>query len=359
MATIAIVGAGLIGRLMTLQLTDLGHTVSLFDKDNAQGKQSAAFTAAGLLTPYGESLGAESLIVEMGLAALHKWPTLLAKLSEPVEFKHTGSICVSHQQDIGDYQRFCQHIERYYPQSELTRLSHDHLAKLEPNLAERFQGGAFIPNEGVINNHQLLLALHKYLSECTKLTWFENINITQIKPNSVTTEKGDTYTADMVIDTRGTGSDIKNLRPVRGEVIYLHAPAVKITRPIRLMHPRYKLYIAPKADQHYAIGATEIESGDYKPITVQSSLELLSAIYSLHPGFAEASIIHQLSNCRPAFHNNLPRIYSQTGLMQINGLYRHGYLLAPEIVDIAIAQIQLQLNEVTINESKTWDTELC
>ena len=51
------------------------------------------------------------------------------------------------------------------------------------------------------------------------------------------------------------------LRPVRGEVIRVYAPEVEFSLPVRLMHPRYKLYIAPKINHEYVIGATEIESG--------------------------------------------------------------------------------------------------
>ena len=340
MAHIAIVGAGLIGRLTALQLTGLNHHVTLFDKESAQGQTSAAYTAAGLLTPYGESLGTEKLVVDMGVSALRKWPVLLSKLDHHVDFSFTGSICVSHQQDIGDYRRFHQHIKQYYPQSQLSTLNKAQLSTLEPELVDKFNGGIFVPNEGVINNHQLLAALTHQLSNHALVTWHENVEVAEVKSHQVTITSGQSHAFDLVIDSRGTGSPISGLRAVRGEVIYLHAPAVNIARPIRLMHPRYKLYIAPKHGQHYAIGATEIESSDYRPITVQSSLELLSAIYSVHKGFAEAHITQQFANCRPAFNDNLPRVVSQKGLIQINGLYRHGFLLAPEVVDIAVSEIQ-------------------
>src|SRR5690606_39177839 len=67
---------------------------------------------------------------------------------------------------------------------------------------------------------------------------------------------------DTVIDARGFGAraDWPGLRGVRGEVLWLHAPEVPLSRPVRLMHPRYQLYIAPRPQQRYVIGATEIES---------------------------------------------------------------------------------------------------
>jgi hypothetical protein len=57
------------------------------------------------------------------------------------------------------------------------------------------------------------------------------------------------------------------------------------------VHPRYPLYIAPKPGHGvFVIGATEIESEDMSPASVRSTLELLSAAYAVHSGFAEARI---------------------------------------------------------------------
>jgi glycine/D-amino acid oxidase-like deaminating enzyme len=41
--------------------------------------------------------------------------------------------------------------------------------------------------------------------------------------------------------------------------------------------------------------------------------------------------------CRPTLKDNLPEIrISKPGLMLINGLYRHGFLIAPAVMDCAI-----------------------
>jgi len=129
---------------------------------------------------------------------------------------------------------------------------------------------------------------------------------------------------------------------VRGEVLWVHAPEVNLTRPVRLMHPRYQLYIAPKRDQVYVIGATQIESESMAPITVRSSLELQSALYSVHTGFAEATVLDAFANCRPGFMDNLPRIdcskrtNGAPGLLRVNGLFRNGYLLSPFMLDMSL-----------------------
>jgi glycine oxidase len=65
-------------------------------------------------------------------------------------------------------------------------------------------------------------------------------------------------------------------------------------------------------------------------------MELLSAVFSVNSNFGEARIVNTETNCRPAFRDNLPRIENEEKLTRINGLYRHGYLLAPAIVEKAL-----------------------
>ncbi|MFD2165669.1 FAD-dependent oxidoreductase [Thalassotalea euphylliae] len=357
MAAIAIVGAGLLGRLTAWQLAH-NHSVTLFDKDSKQGVNSAAYTAAGLLTPYGESLSCEPDIVEMGIVALTQWPTLLCELPSAVDFQVKGSLCVSHAQDQGDYLRFVRHIEQCYPQAALKKLASEELSQVSAAIAQRFGTGAFIPGEGCIDNHQLLEALTHAL-ELAEVKWHQHTLVKAISPYTVKYEnhagEDKLKRFDLVIDCRGIGASVgesesqdesalTELRPVRGEVLRVRAPEVDFKLPVRLMHPRYKLYISPKANHEYVIGATEIESGDTSGVTIRSSLELLSALYSLHPGFAEAEILEQLSHRRPAFADNKPKVINQSGLLQLNGLYRHGYLLAPVMLSVGVYLAKQQLN---------------
>ena len=127
------------------------------------------------------------------------------------------------------------------------------------------------------------------------------------------------------------------LRGVRGEVIRLHAPQVTLARPTRLVHPRYSIYIAPKEDHLFVIGATEIESNDTSPVSVRSTLELLSAAYTVHSGFAEARVVEMNTQCRPTLPDNLPAIRRcAPRVLQLNGLYRHGFMIAPAVHDAAL-----------------------
>ena len=116
----------------------------------------------------------------------------------------------------------------------------------------------------------------------------------------------------------------------------MHAPGIELTRPVRLLHPRYPLYIAPKQDDLYVIGATEVEGEDMSPVTVRSALELLSAAFAVHPGFGEARILELNAQCRPTLPDHRPAIvWDGARTLRVNGLYRHGFMIAPEVADDA------------------------
>ena len=363
---IAIVGAGIMGRLLAWQLINRPEsvTVTLFDKDPIDNGGAAAYTAAGMLAPYSELESAEFDVFEMGMASLARWPAVLSSINAtvhpPLTLFSGGTLVVAHQQDMADFQRFYQHLVTKLP-SVLLDDSAAHMQVLQqaqlqlcaPQLATRFNNALYLPNEAWLDTNQVMQGLATYL-QANGVHWQANCHVSKIE--NITKGKHAGRAAvhlpsakqvfDHVIDCRGLGAKrdfatqkSQQLRGVRGEVITLHAPDVTLKHAVRLIHPRYKLYIAPRDAHHFVIGASQIESEDQGPISVRSTLELLSAAYSIDAGFAEAKILNCASNCRPAFTDNLPEISCNKRVMQINGLFRHGYLLAPYLAQQACERL--------------------
>lgn len=337
---IVILGAGLIGRLLACQLARAGHALELFDAGGPEALTSAARAAAAMLAPLAESAITETSVVQMGVHGLKRWPELIAQLDEPVFFQQDGTLVLWHRQDAAEAERFSRQLEATHQRMpslpSAQRLDAEGVARLEPSLGSRFAQGLFLPGEGQLDNHQLLAAMLHQLQRLTvKLNWDSPRSPGDFSP-------GNPGQPDWVFDCRGLGARDQwpALRGVRGEIITLQAPEVKLTRPTRLIHPRYPIYIAPKGDDIFVVGATEIESDDLSPISVRSTLELLSAAYSVDSGFAEARILDLVTQCRPALPDNLPSI-RRLGerVLQINGLYRHGYLIAPALLDVVMELI--------------------
>ena len=82
-----------------------------------------------------------------------------------------------------------------------------------------------------------------------------------------------------------------------------------------------------------------IESGDRSGVSARSAIELLSAAYALHPAFGEAEIVETGADLRPAFPNNMPRIRREGRTIFVNGLYRHGFLLAPALAELTLGYL--------------------
>ncbi|EGI72690.1 glycine oxidase ThiO [Pseudoalteromonas distincta] len=329
---IAVVGFGLAGRLAALELSKLHH-VTVFEADDEQTPNSAGKVAAAMLAPLAESVLCEADLALMGLDSMKRWPEIVSELEGDVFFQQQGTLVIAHQQDKGDLQSFAQRIKPIAGHSAQA-LNAQQIAQLEPELANRFNQGLFLPCEGQIDNQAFYKASFTMLNK-RKVKCVFNQRVT-IKNGEINNRP-----FDYIIDCRGLGAKSdKPLRGVRGEVARLYAPEVNLTRPVRLMHPRYPIYIAPKPNHEYVIGATEIESQDSGAATVRSTLELLSAAYTVHSGFAEARLLNIQAGLRPAFSDNRPEVSQVGNVISINGLYRHGYMLAPALVAQAVSRIE-------------------
>lgn len=327
---VGIVGAGVAGRLLAWEMVKKEFDVTLFDKNAIDSEAACSFAAAGILSPLAELEMAESKIYELGTRSLQLYPGLINELGTEIYYRHQGSLVTAHGSDKVELERLYRLLE--------TKLNNDKDQVRKISIGEKEQelahlgNGLWMTNEGQIDTIALLTVLQKQLLK-RGVSWVENTEVQQIEPGRIETDKG-SCNYDWVFDCRGLGAkETLPLRAVRGELLWLHAPDVNIKHLTRLMHPRYRIYLVPRPNNVYLIGATEIESEDHSPVSVRSTLELLSAAYSLHKSLGEARIIKQVVNCRPALPDNLPKIELQDGIGNINGLYRHGILLAPAVVE--------------------------
>ena len=340
---IGIAGGGLLGRLLAWHCLREGHSVSLFEAGSLTQCPGAARTAAGMLSPLSELAESEHLVYEMGKKALSFWPRWLSDLEGKVDYAESGSVILAHQQDAALLREFSERLDFHLGDARTYRwLNSKELREVEPDLAP-FHEALYLPPEAHLDNRSLL---DRLLAEIQRLggNCFEHCSVTCNAVGEVVSESG-RYCFDRVLDCRGVGAGQDGLRGVRGEVLWVETAEVTLQRPVRLMHPRYRLYIVPKPGNQFVIGATEIESEDLSPMSLRSNLELSSALYSINPAFAEARVIEMDVNLRPAFANNLPQIQDDGRMLSVNGLYRHGYLLAPAVVEATLSLLFDRQNE--------------
>lgn len=319
---VGIKGAGVAGLALAHELVSRGVRVELLEK-HKDLTASASWLAGGMLAPWCERESAEEDVLRLGQASIGWWSKVL-----PGQVRHNGTLVVAAPRDTGELSRFASRT------SGFAWLDADALGALEPDLAGRFAKGLHFVGEAHLDPRQALTALRAKVSESGAKVRLEAQHFTAA--------------TDLVADCTGMASPDSHLRPVRGEMLILHAPDVSLSRPVRFLHPRIPVYVVPRDNGVFMVGATMIESGDQGAVSVRSTMELLNAAYSLHPGFAEAKIIETGVGLRPAYPNNLPRLMFTGNTLSMNGFYRHGFLLAPHFATEAADRIVQHLQEKSL-----------
>jgi glycine oxidase len=314
----AVIGAGVVGLACATELAERGARVTLFERHGELGG-NASWLAGGMLAPYCEGESAPESVVARGASALEWWARRVP------DVVRAGSLVVAQPRDSGEIERFAARTRAY------ERVDESGIAELEPDLGGRFRKALFFPSEGHIDPRLATAALVERLRGFGAEAKFG-------------AEAGEIDDFEAVLDCRGYAAraDLPALRSVRGEMLLVRTAEVKLRRPVRLLHPRIPLYIVPRTEGVFMIGATMIESADPGGMSVRSAIELLSAAYALHPAFGEAEILEMSADLRPAFPDNEPRIVEANGRIYVNGFYRHGYLLAPHFAGEAAEKVMLR-----------------
>jgi glycine oxidase len=299
---VTVVGAGVAGLTVALELNERGLAVEVIERGRAVGGGCSRM-AGGMLAPWCERAATDETVARLGVPSIDWW---LRHFPGTVR---NGSLVVAPSRDQVELTRFAQRTDAFEWCDEAG------IASLEPDLAGRFRRALFFPREAHLDPRRALPALAEAL----------NVRGVPIRFGV------DQAEADFVIDCRGLAARdvLSDLRGVRGEMVVIRSRDVSLSRPVRLLHPRLPLYIVPRGEGVFMVGATSIESETLGGVSVRSAVELLNAAYTLHPAFGEAEILELGADVRPAFPDNLPAVRRGPRGLLVNGLYRHGFLLAP------------------------------
>jgi glycine oxidase len=313
---VSVIGAGIAGAWQALLFAQAGRAVTLHERSDGAMTQSTSYWAGGMLAPYCEAETSEPLIGRLGIRSLELWREHVP------DTPFNGSLVVAHPRDRADFERFARLTTGH------KRVDANALSELEPSLEGRFRDALFYADEGHVEPRRVLPELHaRFTAAGGTLKFNSDASADDID--------------GVVIDCRGVfARDRQNdLRGVKGEIILIETDEIELSRPVRLVHPRWPLYVIPRGGNRFMLGATSIEAED-NGVSVRSALELLGAAYAVHPAFAEARIVEFGSGLRPAFPDNLPRIAIDKNKIAVNGLYRHGFLLAPALAELTLGYVQ-------------------
>lgn len=313
---ILVKGAGVAGMTACVALAERGGDVTLYDQAGRVGA-GASWFAGGMLAPWCEAESAPEEVTAQSVGAVDWWARHVPQVTRQ------GSLVLAPARDVGEIARFSRRT------SHFTQVNGVEIAELEPDLDGRFQKGLFFEQEGHVDPR---VALHALFERLLALGGHALLSGAPAP---------DEAAFDWVVDCTGlvARDRLDGLRGVRGEMLLLRCRDVSLYRPVRMLHPRIPVYIVPRADHIFMVGATMVESEDTGGMTVRSMLELLNAAYTLHPGFAEAEILETGIGVRPSYPDNIPRVTQDGKYLFINGMYRHGFLLSPARAEEAADRI--------------------
>ncbi len=290
----SVLGSGVAGLCVATLLAEHGESIEVISDDDCR---PASHWAGGMLAPWCEAESAPAEVIAWGQHAAAWW----AKRIDGVA--HNGTLVIAPPRDSQELIRFASMTSghQWITPSEI-----------EPALENRFARGLFFAGEAHLDPRVAMQQLRHNLQQA-------DVKFHNGKPSG------------QIIDCRGIhAADAQpELRAVRGEMLILHSDEVHLSRPVRLLHPRFPCYLVPRASGRFMLGATMVESHDDSPISARAMMELLSAAYTLHPALAEARVLESGTGLRPAYRHNLPEVRYEQGIFSLNGLYRHGFLLAP------------------------------
>jgi glycine oxidase len=313
---VTVIGAGVAGLACATELMKRGAEVTVVERAPGLGPASCSWWAGGMLAPWCEAESAEEAVVRLGAAAAGWWERHAGGVTR------RGTLVLAPARDAGELKRFARRTTHY------EAVDGDAIAALEPALAGRFRSGLYFAEEAHLDPRKATRALAERLVAGGAALLFGT--------DAADAPPGDVARADVTVDCRGLAARdrLPDLRGVRGEMLVLRSREVTLTRTLRLLHPRSPIYLVPRGGELggeglVMVGATMIESGSRSPVSVRSLMELLGAAYALHPAFGEAEVVEIGVDARPAFPDNLPRAWREGDTVFVNGLYRHGFLLAP------------------------------
>lgn len=334
--TVIIVGGGIIGGSIALELANQGYQCTVYDKGNFF--QEATTASAGMLCPQAEMFDSpehRNLFQEAG--RVHQpWIDRLEEMSGiTVQKQTTGMLRVA----LSEEKKTSLHYRSSMTEAPGEWLSPQAVHALEPDVSEDNRGGVFFPEDGQLHPVHLAKSLyHALLQAGVILKPHQPVNrllTDQQRVTGVRTSAGDAH-ADYMIVAAGAWSaslfaDIGihlPVFPIKGQMCAVRCPSAMIRHVVQGEHG----IIIPREDGTLAIGVTHEKVGYEQTPDIQSISDIQRNIIKDVPSLKKASFIKTWAGLRPGLEKAHPVIGAPSGwegIYAATGHYSVGILLAP------------------------------
>lgn len=346
-ANVIIVGGGVMGLAIALELQQQGTQVTILSKDFSA---AAGHAAAGMLAPSAEQLpnGPMATLCQRSLELYPSWISKLEDLTgQDTGYWPCGILAPQLTAPAGSptHTTHTQPTNKHNTQS----LNAAAIQRYQPGLSPQVTGGYFYPEDAQVDNRALMQAL------CTAV---QNRGITirsgisvegfiqkQGRVIGLRTSAGELHADHYVLATGAWSGELLPIpvTPRKGQMVSLRVPAgYSQGQPLRRVLFGEQVYIVPRRDGRIVMGATVEDVGFTPHNTPAGITQILNAAIALYPELAIFPIEDTWWGYRPATPDELPILGPGPceNLTLATGHYRNGILLAPITAKLIAAHIQ-------------------
>jgi glycine oxidase len=333
---VIIVGAGIIGVSLSLELRERGATVLVLDR--AEPGSEASSAAAGMLA----AADPETPIAlrPLAIASARMFPAFVQKLESAgnmqVDFRRVGTIAL---------------LQETSAPEEYRSLSPTELQSIDPSIHAAEQFAFFVQEDSV--DPSLLMQAALAAARNLGVEIRGHTTVEEIRPHDNSVEiltESDTLTAASVIDCRGAwfGTPV---RPRKGQMLYVQPQPGLLQHVLRAPD----VYIVPRSSGKILIGATVEDVGFDKSVDPSAIQQLLNAAEKYLPELVSAPITHTWAGLRPGTPDDLP-IIGPTDASRVfvaTGHFRNGILLSPITAQIMADLVGARPSPMDISDFAT------
>lgn len=343
MDDVVIIGGGIIGLTLALELAEQQVRVSVLDQGSLGCE--ASWAGAGMLPP-GNPDFATTPEAQLRAGSHLLWPELSARLREQTGidngFRKTGGLEVRFAaSEFADGLPDLEHEIRTWRSEnvEVRPLSVEELREREPGIGEAVAAGYLLPTMGQVRNPRHLKAM---MAACTRrgVTLRPGVAVHAFQQNrekitAAESALGRVAGGQFVIASGAWSSRLladagcpAEVRPIRGQMLLLSS-AASLPRHILNVGPRY---VVPRPDGRILVGSTMEDVGFDKSNTAEATSGLLQFGLRLVPDLSRATFERCWAGLRPATPDGLPllgRVPKADNLFVAAGHFRNGLQMSP------------------------------
>lgn len=335
---VLIVGGGLAGAAVGLELTRRGESVVLVDRETPGSRATGA--SAGMLSAQYEA-GGPGETFRFAVACRRLQPGFIGRLEELAEldlgYRADGLLLANRTEE--EHREASRTVAWQRDAGLEARLLEPGEAReLEPDLSGEPRSWAWFPEEAQVDTQRVSRALPAALAAAGVQTVtgvaVERLVTGEGRVEGVGLEDGRSLEAPRVVIAAGAWSGrIEGLprrlpvQPVRGQMLRLPPGSARAGRLLALHDGRY---VVPRSDGSLLAGSTmERRAGFEATVTREGEARILEGAALLLPGLEEARPSERWAGLRPVTPDGLPVLGPDPGvegLFYATGFGRNGIL---------------------------------